>query len=111
MGGGRDRALAVLTADDTREQIVAGDFARLYKNAVKQPSVAGYEPRFLALGAIAGVIQDDPSRPQWQTVSASVLFGKTENLPFFPNPRYRPQLHGLDLLTQLRIEQQELRVT
>ena len=111
VGGGRDRALAVLTAADTREQIVAGDFARLFASAVKQPSVAGYEPRFLALGAIAGVIQDDGSRPKWQTVSASVLFGKTENLPFFPNPRYRPQLRGLDLLTQLRIEQQELRLT
>ena len=110
VGGGRDRALAVLSAADTREQIVAGDFARLFASAVKQPSVAGYEPQFLALGAIAGVIHDDKSRPQWQTVSASVLFGKTENLPFFPNPRYRPQLRGLDVLTQLRIEQQELRL-
>jgi len=110
LGDGAGKTLALLTAAYPREQIVAGDFARLFASAVRQPAVAGHEPPFLALGAITSVIDADPSRPGWQTVSQSVLFGRTDELPFFPNPRYRPQLRGLDLLTQLRIEQQELRL-
>jgi len=110
MGDGDGKTLALLTAAYPREQIVAGDFARLFASAVEQPSVVGHEPPFLALGAITSVIDADPSRPGWQTVSQSVLFGKTDQLPFFPNRRYNPQLRGLDLLTQLRIEQRELRL-
>lgn len=110
MGDGDGKTLALLTAAYPREQIVAGDFARLFASAVKQPAVVGYEPEFLALGAITSVIDADPTRPGWQTVSQSVLFGKTDKLPFFPNRRYSPQLRGLDLLTQLRIEQRELRL-
>ena len=107
--GEGDKTLALLTAAYPREQIVAGSFARLFARAVERPAVAGHEPRYLTLGAIARLIEADPSRPQWQTVSYSVLFGKTDNLPFFPNRRYNRDLHGLDLLTQLRIEQQEMR--
>ncbi|HUN38355.1 MAG TPA: caspase family protein, partial [Trebonia sp.] len=110
LGDGAGKTLALLTAAYPREQIVAGDFARLFASAVRQPAVAGHEPPFLALGAITSVIDADPSRPGWQTVSQSVLFGRTDELPFFPNLRYRPQLRGLDLLTQLRIDQQELRL-
>jgi len=110
MEEGDGKTLALLTAAYPREQIVAGDFARLFATAVKRPAVVGYEPPFLALGAIASVIDADPTRPGWQTVSQSVLFGKTDKLPFFPNPRYNPQLSGLDMLTQLRVEQRELRL-
>jgi WD40 repeat protein len=110
LGEGEGKTLALLTAAYPREQIVAGDFARLFASAVKQPAVVGHEPPFLALGAITSVIDADRSRPGWQTVSQSVLFGKTDQLPFFPNRRHNPQLRGLDLLTQLRIEQRELRL-
>ena len=110
MGDGDGKTLALLTAAYPREQIVAGDFARLFTSAVRRPAVVGHEPPFLALGAITSVIDGDPTRPGWQTVSQSVLFGKTDELPFFPNRRYNPQLRGLDLLTQLRIEQQEMRL-
>jgi len=110
LGEGDGKTLALLTAAYPREQIVAGDFARLFARAVKQPAVVGHEPPFLALGAITSVIDADRSRPGWQTVSQSVLFGKTDQLPFFPNRRHNPQLRGLDLLTQLRIEQRELRL-
>ncbi|HEX3958975.1 MAG TPA: caspase family protein [Trebonia sp.] len=110
MSEGDGKTLAVLTAAYPREQIVAGDFARLFTSAVNRRAVAGHEPPVLTLGAIAGVIDADPTRPGWQTVSQSVLFGKTDQLPFFPNPRYNPRLQGLDLLTQLRIEQRELRL-
>ena len=37
------------------------------------------------------------------------MFERTDLEPFFPNRRYNPQLRGLDLLTQLRIEQRKLR--
>ena len=93
MGDGDGKTLALLTAAYPREQIVAGDFARLFASAVKQPAVVGHEPPFLALGAITSVIDADPSRPRWQTISHSVLFGKTDELPF-SNPQYNPQLRG-----------------
>jgi WD40 repeat protein len=107
--GEGDKTLALLAASYPREQIVAGSFARLFARAVAQPAVAGHEPPYLTLGAITRIMDADPSRPGWQTVSDSVLFGRTDNLPFFPNKRYNRELHGLDLLTQLRIEQQNLR--
>jgi len=71
MGEGDGKTLAVLTAAYPREQIVAGDFARLFKHVVEQPvpAVAGNEPAFLTFGAITRLIDADPSRPGWQTVS------------------------------------------
>ena len=109
MGEGDGKTLALLTAAYPREQVVAGDFARLFEHAVDQPSLAGHEPRYLAPLSIANAIDTDKSRPGWQTVSFNLLGGRT-NLPFFPNRRFDVQLHGLDLLTQLRIEQDELRL-
>jgi WD40 repeat protein len=111
VGEGGGKTLAVLAAAYPREQIVAGDFVRLFASAVEQPAVAGHEPAYLTLGAVARVINADSSRPAWQTVSHSVLLGKTDELPFLPNKRFNRHLHGLDLLTQLKIEQQELRAT
>lgn len=111
IGEGDGKTLALLTAAYPREQIVAGDFARLFEDAVRQPALAGHEPPYLPPGAIVRLINTDPSRPGWQTVTDNVLGGRTDLLPFFPNRRFNPQLHGLDLLTQLRIEQEELRVT
>ena len=110
IGEGDGKTLAVLTAAYPRQQIMAGDFARLFEHAVAQPAVAGHGLPYLALGAIVGVIDDDPSRPGWQTVSHSLLGARTDLLPYFPNQRFNPLLRDLDLLTQLRIEQRELRV-
>ena len=107
---GDGKILAVMTAAYPREQIHAGDFAELFERAVDQRAVAGHEPRYLTLGAITRFIDADPARPGWQTVSHSVLLARTDELPFFPNKRFNVQLHGLDLLTQLRIEQRELRI-
>lgn len=107
---GDGKILAVMTAAYPREQIHAGDFAELFERAVDQRAVAGHEPRYLTLGAITRFIDADLARPGWQTVSHSVLLARTDELPFFPNRRFNVQLHGLDLLTQLRIEQRELRI-
>lgn len=107
--GGGGKTLALLTAAYPREQIVAGDFARLFARAVEGPAVAGHEPPYLSVGTIARLMNEDPSRPKWQSVSHNGLLEKTDQLPFFPNKRFNRQLHGLDLLTQLRIEQQALR--
>ena len=110
IGEGDGKTLALLTAAYPREQIVAGDFARLFERAVAQPAVAGHEPPYLALGAIARLIDVDQSRPGWQTVSHSLLGARTDLLPYFPNPRFNLELRDLDLLTQLRIQQKELRL-
>jgi WD40 repeat protein len=109
MGDSDGKTIALLTAAYPREQIVAGDFAGLFEHAIHQPSVAGHEPLYLAPLAIVAAIDTDKSRPGWQTVSLSLLGARAE-LPFFPNRRYDPPLHGLDLLTQLQIEQRESRV-
>ena len=107
IGEGDGKTLAVLTAADSRQQIVAGDFARLFKRVVEQPVpvLAGNEPRFLSLGAITRLIDTDPSRPGWQTVSHALLGARSEDLPFLPNRRFSPPLHGVDWLTQLQLEQ------
>ena len=110
MAEGDGKILAVMTAAYPREQIRAGDFAELFERAVDQRAIAGHEPRYLTLGAITRFIDADPARPDWQTVSHSVLLARTDELPFFPNSRFNVRLHGLDLLTQLRIEQRELRI-
>ena len=110
MGKDDGKTLALLTAAYPREQITAGNFARLFERAVEQPGTAGHEPPYLTLGAIARVIDADSGRLPSQTVSHSLLGARTDQLPFFPNRRFNVQLHGLDLLTQLRIEQQELRM-
>ena len=88
---------------------MAGDFARLFASAVKRSAVGGYEPPFLPLGAITSVIDTERPAPAGRRSPQSVLFGKTDELPFYPNRRYSPQLRGLDMLTQLRVEQRELR--
>jgi WD40 repeat protein len=112
IGEGDGKTLALLTAAYPREQIRAGDFARLFEHVVEQPAVAGHEPPYLALGTIASLIKKitKDSEREWQTVSYNLLGARTDLLPFLPNPRFNVQLHGLDLLTQLRIEQQDLRV-
>jgi hypothetical protein len=98
-----DKTLAVLTAGHPREQVRAGDFARLFDAAVRHPATAGHEPVYLPLGGLVGHIKADPDRPGWQTVSHSVIFQHQQDLPFLPNPRHNPALHGLDLATQLRL--------
>ena len=108
-GRSSGRALAVVTAAHPTEQVRAGDFVSLFEQAVKHPATGGHEPIYLPLAAIIGNIRENPERPQWQTVSESVLFNTEETQPFLPNPRYDARLHGLDLLTQLRIEQRQLR--
>ncbi|GIF76064.1 caspase family protein [Asanoa siamensis] len=99
------KTLVVLTASHPLEQVRAGDFARLFGEAVRHKATAGHEPRYLSLSAVAAHIMANPGRPGWQTVSVSELFRSTAQLPFLPNQRYDTRLHGLDLFTQLRMAQ------
>jgi WD40 repeat protein len=104
-----DRTLTIVTAAAPAEQIRAGDFAKLFEHAVNHPATAGHEPPYLPLSAIVGQIKKSKKRPPWQTVSENVLNNTEEVQPFLPNPRFDPRLHGLDLFTQLRIQQRQLR--
>ena len=103
------KSLSVITSAHPREQVRAGDFARLFRAAVHDDSTAGAEPRFLSPSALVAHIEADPSRPAWQTVSTSSLFSTADVPPFLPNPRHDPGLAEVDLLTRLRIEQEGLR--
>ena len=100
-GGTTSQTLAVITSSHPREQVRAGDFARLFSEAVRHPATGGYEPEYLTLSAITGHINLNPTRQQWQTVSYSVLFGISDP-PIFPNPRCDPNVRGLDVFTQLQ---------
>lgn len=107
-GGLSGRTLVMVTAAHPREQIMAGDFARLFGRAVDDLATAGHEPRYLALDAILRHIENDPDRKEWQTITPSTLLN-TGDPGFFPNPRYDPAFHGYDLATQLQMEQDEER--
>ena len=102
------KTLLVITAAHPREQVRAGDFARLFERSVDHPATAGYEPPYLSLPAIVGHMNKDPERKPWQTVSYSTVLG-TGDAPFLPNPRYNTAFHGFDLATQSQMEQDEKR--
>jgi hypothetical protein len=102
------KSLLAITSAHPRQQVRAGDFARLFERSVNHPATAGYEPPYLSLPAIVSRINQDPERKAWQTVSYSTILG-TYDAPFLPNPRYDKTFHSLDLATQLQIEQDEQR--
>ena len=102
------KTLLAITSAHPKEQVRAGDFARLFERSVNHPATAGYEPRYLSLPAIVGHINLDPQRRGWQTVSYSTVLG-TDNPPFLPNPHHDAAFHGFDLATQLQMEQDEQR--
>ena len=102
------KTLLAITSAHPKEQVRAGDFARLFERAIGDPAIAGYEPRSLSPHAIVSSINKDPERKAWQTVSFSEVLG-TEETPFLPNPRYEVRFHGLDLATQSQLEQDEQR--
>lgn len=108
--GAKGKTLAVITAAHPREQILPGQFADLFARAAHDRAAAGHEPQFVTLQALVSRMNADKQRSGWQTVGHSVLFQAAEEvLPFFPNPRYDPRLHGLDTLTELRISEQQHR--
>ena len=102
------KTFLAITAAHPKEQVRAGDFARLFERSVDHPATAGHEPRYLSLPAIVSHINNDPERKAWQTVSYGTVLG-TGEAPFLPNPRYDTAFHGLDLATQLQMEQDEQR--
>jgi WD40 repeat protein len=102
------KTLLAITSAHPKEQVLAGDFARLFERSVNDPATAGYEPYFLSPSVIVGQINKDPQRKKWQTVSFSTILGTGEP-PFLPNPRHNDSFHGLDLATQLQMEQDDQR--
>jgi WD40 repeat protein len=102
--GATDKILVVITAAHPREQVLAGDFARLFVRSVEDPATAGHEPHYMTLDAILRHIENDLERKKWQTVSYNTLF-LTHDPGFLPNPRYDTVYHGYDLAAQLQMEQ------
>jgi hypothetical protein len=78
----QQKSLAVLTAAHPADQIVPGDFGRLFDRAVRSLIDAGSEPSLLE---IADRIRKDPDRPNWQEVTQSTLFATADDLHFFPS--------------------------
>jgi len=107
-GNFEGKTLLAIMAAHPKQQVRAGDFARLFERSVDHPATAGYEPRYLSPSAVVGHMNKDPERMAWQTVSYSTVLG-TDEAPFLPNPRYDAAFHGFDLATQLQMEQDEQR--
>jgi WD40 repeat protein len=102
------KTLLAITSAHPKQQVRAGDFARLFERSVDHPATAGYEPRYLSPVVIVSNINKDTERKAWQTVSYNTLLG-TDEAPFLLNPRYETALHGLDLATQAQLVQDEQR--
>jgi WD40 repeat protein len=81
------KTLTVITSAHPEQEVRAGDFARLLKEAIEDTRTAGSEPDYLTPGGIVAHVNGNSGRPAWQTVSASVLFQRSSTLPYFPNPR------------------------
>jgi WD40 repeat protein len=104
--GGKN--VQAITSAHPREQVRAGDFAGLFARSVDHPATSGYEPLYLSPRGIVGRIKTDKTREEWQTVSFSTLFD-TETEPFLLNPRHNAAFRGLDVATQLQLEEDEQR--
>ncbi|URN07633.1 hypothetical protein LUW74_32610 [Actinomadura madurae] len=109
IGSSKDKTLTVLASAHPLEQVRAGDFAGLFRDAVHHRATAGHEPRYLLPQGLADYMKDSPNRKKWQTISCSTLYETQEGQRFFPNPRHDPRLRGLDVLTQTMMREQERR--
>ncbi len=104
LGDFAGKTVLAITSAHPKERVRAGDFAGLFSRSVNHPATGGYEPLYLSPSAIVRRINSDDERKKWQTVSYSTVFGTGEE-PFLPNPRHNAALRGLDVATQLQLEE------
>jgi WD40 repeat protein len=106
MDGYAGKTLLTITAAYPKEVVRAGDFAHLFSRSVNHFATGGYQPLYLAPDAVVGHINDDDDREEWHTVSYSTIF-LTGEPRFLPNPRHNAAFAGLDVASQLQIEEEE----
>ncbi|WP_158632660.1 caspase family protein [Amycolatopsis sp. WAC 01416] len=92
--------LVVITSAQPAEQAQTGAFPRLLRQAVEGLPTAGYAPAALALDAVVQAMNDNPLRPGFQTISATLALLDGAVPPFLPNPRHDPRMSEVDLAIQ-----------
>ena len=102
------RTVVAISSAHPRERVRAGDFAGLFSRAVHHPANAGYDALHIPVDALVRHIKKDGERKAWQTVTSSTILFPGEEF-FLPNPRYQPTLRGLDVATQLQLEEDKQR--
>jgi WD40 repeat protein len=107
----QDQAVVLLTATRPKQQAQPGVFAGALVRAVGSRAVAGNVPPGLHLHALIRQLTKDPQVPKAQRPRLHELAREGDLPPFLRNPRRDPALEELDLLTQLQVEQGQLRRT
>ena len=98
-------SVAVVVASRPQEQAVAGVFGPALVKAVHGRAAGGFEPQFLPLDELVGVVND--ATPPWQHAR---LFAVTDRVTaFFPNPHVDQSLREVDLQTRRLHHQQAAR--
>ena len=101
---------AIITAARPIQDASPGYLTTALARAVDNPAVAGIGPAALPIDEVVRVINADPDKPGWQTITTN-LFGLTHGQPpFLPNPRHQPDWDRLDQLTRNRIVHQDARL-
>ncbi|MGH3889704.1 MAG: caspase family protein, partial [Pseudonocardiaceae bacterium] len=96
--------LVVITSAQPAEQAQTGTFPRLLRAAVEGLPTAGYTPSVLALDTVVKAMNENPSKPGFQTISSSLAQLTGEIPPFLPNPRHDPRMTEVDLAIQQATE-------
>lgn len=96
----RGSALVVMTSTQPFEQAQTGAFPALLRRAVDGPSVAGHAPATLALDAVVQAMNDDSTRPGFQTITCALTHVTGTVPPFLPNPRHDSSTGEVDLAIQ-----------
>ena len=106
-GLARNPSVAILVAARPNEQAASCEFSRAFVEAVGQRASGGYQPEFLPLDGLVGVV--NAQTPDWQ--HAELFHIETRTAQFLPNPRFNPWLRDLDLDAQARQRLQLARAT
>lgn len=94
--------VVVITASRPAERSVAGAFTAGFARAVRHQASAGHGPEDLSIDAVLNVLKADPTLPESQSATWSLLLGEGSMPCFLPNPRRDAELVPLDLAEQAR---------
>jgi len=92
--------VVVVTSSQPMQQAAPGVFTMAFARAVRNPAIAGYEPRMLNIEAVMNMLQHDPAVPAWQQAQWSLIAGSGLFPDFLPNPRYSAGLVHPDVAAE-----------
>ncbi|MGN2638281.1 hypothetical protein ACTD5D_19220 [Nocardia takedensis] len=92
--------VAVITSTQPHQMADAGQFPRLFTDAVNCLSTAGHSPETIAVQALVTKMNSLASYTPWQAVGSSEVRLIGEAPPFLPNPRHDRRLYEVDLALQ-----------